>query len=138
MRFDHLKGRGQFADSSGSGDSGPGGPEGKREISGTSPDSGRYPSSEDEESPKVVPLERPRQRGIWKDPYKFGLVLQLCLTVLLISLLIYCLFPFFAMMDRLDIPVKRVVYIPVAIVVVVLFFTRRAVRLIRRLREGKS
>jgi hypothetical protein len=137
MRFEHFKGRGRFADSAGSGDAGHTGHKGEPKLSHKSPDSERHPIPGDEESPKVVPLERPRHRGMLRDPYKLGLVLQICLTLLLISLLLYCMFPFFAMMDRLDIPIKRVIYIPLAIVVVVLFFTRRTVRLIRRLREGK-
>jgi len=87
-------------------------------------------------APKVVPLDSLRRRGVFRDPYKFGILLQIFFTLLLISLLIYCLFPFFAMMDRLDVPTKRVIYIPIAIVAVVLFFVRRAVRLVRRLRKG--
>lgn len=86
----------------------------------------------------MVPLESRRRRGMLKDPYRLGLALQICLTLLLISLLIYCLFPFFAMMDRLDIPIGRVIYIPIAIVVIVLFFARRTVKLIRKFRGEQN
>jgi hypothetical protein len=109
----------------------PAGSEGRRGSESRS-----HRKSEEDEAPKVVPLDSLRRRGVLRDPYKFGVLLQIFFTLLLISLLIYCLFPFFAMMDKLDVPTKRVIYIPIAIVAVVLFFVRRAVRLVRRLREG--
>ncbi len=136
MRFKHFKGRGRFEDPNGSDDPGrPAHREGSKRYRGPKHFE-RFKSSDDDEPPKVVPLESPRRWGILKDPYKVGLVLQICLTLLLIALLLYCLFPFFAMMIRLDIPIRRVIYIPLAIVVVVIVFTMRAVKLVRRLRKG--
>ena len=132
---EHDPRRGDFSSARPQGDGdGPQGRDGSEIRRGS--ESRSHRESETDDAPKVVPLDGPRRRSVFKDPYKFGLLLQIFFTLLLISLLIYCLFPFFAMMDRLDVPTKRVIYIPIAIVAVVLFFARRAVRLLRRLREG--
>ncbi len=78
----------------------------------------------------------PRPGSVWKDPYRLGVLLQLFLIALLIVLLIYVLFPFFAVADRLGLSVKQIFVVPVAVAVVVALFIRRGWRLLRTLRGG--
>ncbi len=78
----------------------------------------------------------PREGVIWKDPYRLGVLLQLFLIALLIVLLIYVLFPFFAVAGRFGLSVKQVFVVPVAVAAVVALFIRRGWRLLRILRGG--
>lgn len=78
----------------------------------------------------------PRPGVIWKDPYRLGVLLQLFLIALLIVLLIYVLFPFFAVAGRFGLSVKQVFVVPVAVAAVVVLFIRRGLRLVRLLRGG--
>jgi hypothetical protein len=143
MSSEHFKGPGRFDDRPESEDreglSRTGQNEGLDQASASRGTGCREPvrRSDGEDPLKVISMDSRRRRGVLRDPYKLGLLLQLCLTLLLISLLVYSLFPFLAVMDRLEIPIRRVIYIPLAIVAVVVFFARRTLRLLRQLKEER-
>lgn len=86
---------------------------------------------------KILRMKGGRRRAPLRDPQKLGALIHLCITVLLVSLLIYCLFPFFAAAERLGLSAKFKVALPVAVAALVIFFVRRAIGLVRTLRgEG--
>lgn len=70
----------------------------------------------------------------WRDPYKLGAVLQLCLIILLVSLLVYSLFPFFAVAGRMGLSTTQTLILPIAVLAVAIFFARRVRGLIKNLR----
>jgi len=70
----------------------------------------------------------------WRDPYKLGILLQICLIILLVSLLVYSLVPFFAVAGRLGLSTAQTMILPAAVFVVLIFFWRRVRGLVRKLR----
>jgi hypothetical protein len=71
----------------------------------------------------------------WRDPYKIGMLLHIGLIILLCSLLVYSLIPFFAVAGRLGLSTTQQLILPVAVLAVVIFFWRRVRGLVRKLRE---
>ncbi len=74
-------------------------------------------------------------KSIWRDPYKLGILLQLALIALLVSLLVYSIFPFYTAAKRLDLSPLQILVLPIAIGAVAVFFARRALRLLRALKR---
>jgi hypothetical protein len=86
---------------------------------------------------KILRMKGARRGRALRDPQKLGALIHLCITVLLMILLVYCLFPFFAAADRLGLSTKYKVALPIAVAALVAFFIRRAIGLVRTLRgEG--
>jgi len=105
------------------------------------PDRAREPDAGGEggrETPKVYQLGGRQRRGsLWRSGRAVGILLQICISALLVGLLLYLLVPFFAAADRLNLSARRVVYLPVAVLVIVVFMLRRILKLVRRLRDGR-
>jgi hypothetical protein len=92
---------------------------------------------EGEDGHKILRMKGVRRKDSLRDPHKLGALIHLCITVLLMILLVYCLFPFFAAAERLGLSTQYRVALPVAVAALVVFFVRRAVGLVRTLRgEG--
>jgi hypothetical protein len=96
------------------------------------------PADEGADERKILRLRTGRRGDSLRDPQKLGALIHLCITVLLMVLLIYCLFPFFAAAERLGLSVKYKVALPVGVAALVVFFVRRAVGLARTLRGKES
>jgi hypothetical protein len=71
----------------------------------------------------------------WRDPYKLGILLQICLIIFLVSLLVYFLVPFFAVAGRLGLSKVHTMMLPAAVFVILIVFWRRVRGLVRKLRE---
>lgn len=71
----------------------------------------------------------------WRDPYKIGILVQICLIILLASLLVYLLVPFFAVAGRMGLSRTQTMILPAAVLALLVFLWRRVRGLVRKLRE---